>query len=70
MKDEEVLQLISEYNSGNISFGEILLASGFTIKQICRLIKNEGISISINVGFQEKGKGLSEEELKMILDGM
>ena len=65
---EELLDLISAYNSGKISFAEVLLASGKTVKELCQFLKTEGIQLSFNVNFLQEGRGLNEDDLNTILE--
>ena len=68
--DEELLSLIREYNLGSISFGEVLLISGKTAKEFAAFLKKHNIELEVNAGFLDEGRGLSEEELKAMLEGV
>ena len=68
ISEEEVLCLIEMYNSGEISFAELILASGWSVKSLCRLIKDKKIHIDFNIDFLDSGRGLSEDELHKILE--
>lgn len=68
--DEDLLNLIREYDMGRISFAEIFLISGKTVKDCATFLKKYNVKLGINVGFLDKGRGLNEEELKLILEGV
>lgn len=67
MKDEELLELVDLYNKGEYSFAEVLLASGKSVKELIRFLKKYKIELRFNVDFMDKGRGLEEEVLQMIL---
>ena len=68
LEKEELLELFSAYNSGEYSFAEVLLASGLKIGQLIAFMEENGISVDINVGFMDKGRGLNEDVLERILE--
>lgn len=68
LKEEEILYLINEYNLGNLSFGEVLLASGLTVKEFAAFVKENGIEVRMNLGFLDKGRGLNEDALERVLE--
>ena len=70
LTNEEIIFLINEYNCGSISFAEILLASGKTAKEFAIFLKKYNIELEVNVGFLDGGRGLSEEQLTMVLEGV
>jgi len=65
---EELLSLFDDYNDGNYSFAEVLLASGRTISQLVAFMRENGIEIQLNLDFMDKGKGLDEDALERILE--
>ena len=70
MIDEDLLNFVKKYHMGEISFAEVLLASGKSIKEFAAFLKKHNIELKINIGFLDEERGLSEEELKAILEGI
>lgn len=68
MNNEELRMLIDGYNRGEYSFAEVLLASGKSVKELIKFLKETGIELYVNVGFIEQGRGLDESVLKEILE--
>ena len=64
---DEIFYLINEYESGSVSFAEVLLASGLTVKDFTAFMKENGIEVRMNFVFLDNGKGLSEGALERVL---
>ena len=70
LTENELIMLVRAYNNGDCSFAEILLASGKTVAEFVAFLKKYDIELDINAEFLNRGRGLSEEQLKRMLEGI
>jgi len=68
LQEGELLGLLNAYENGEYSFASILLASGMSVKQFAAFMKKHKIELRVNFNFIDKGKGLSEDALRSVLE--